>query len=228
MAGHQGQAALEDQGRKRAVYVWCPVIMIMGPGGGHPQDGHHHWSVWHLLPQEPGRGGWAMGAGCRHSRWGVCSQIGSGRWSWWRSLVGRQRARQIGRGWMITLQAGLSLLQPGLQPYREHLFKLDSGVRDRWRSMDLGLDFGGWQSGGHGTASGTGRGSFRRLQMPSKERPVDGADRARRVGRRELLLLEGHHRCQIRLIKTPIPPTFPAVTMSILRYPPLGVFLWFF
>ena len=69
---------------------------------------------------------------------------------------------------MITPRAGLSLLQPGPQPACEHPFRLDYGVRDRWKSMGSGLDLDGRLSGGHGTTSGTGRGSFRRLQMPRK------------------------------------------------------------
>ena len=44
-----------------------------------------------------------------------------------------------GRRWMITPRAGLSLLQPGPQPACEHPFRLDYGVRDRWKSMGSGV-----------------------------------------------------------------------------------------
>jgi hypothetical protein len=48
---------------------------------------------------------------------------------------------------------------------REHFFGVYAGVGGQVKSMDPGLGFEGWQSGGHGAALGTGRGSFRRLQM---------------------------------------------------------------
>ena len=55
---------------------------------------------------------------------------------------------------MITPRAGLSLPQPGPQPDREHLSRLGSGVRGRWKSMDPRLDFEGWQSGDRGAMPG--------------------------------------------------------------------------
>jgi hypothetical protein len=59
MAGRQGQAALEDQGRKRSVCDWCPVVRIRAPGEDTPKMvnilvGLYSSLIRLLLPPEPG------------------------------------------------------------------------------------------------------------------------------------------------------------------------------
>ena len=66
MAGHQGWAALEDQGRKRSACDWCPVVRTRRPGrpppGWSPSSpkmvnifvGLSCFLIRLLLPPEPG------------------------------------------------------------------------------------------------------------------------------------------------------------------------------
>jgi hypothetical protein len=53
MAGHQGQAAFEDQGRKRFVCDWCPVVRIKGIRVGHPHAVQHRESAYLFMPKQP-------------------------------------------------------------------------------------------------------------------------------------------------------------------------------
>ena len=68
MAGHQGQAALEDQGRKRSACDWCPAVRIRGtPGRSTPMMVNTLVGLSAPSLRGQGRGGWGHGAGCRHS-----------------------------------------------------------------------------------------------------------------------------------------------------------------
>ena len=103
MAGHQGQAALEDQGRKRSACDWCPEVRIRAPGEATPmmvtvlpQDGQHFGRSFILLldPSAPSPGARLSGLPSRTDMTSPTFRAGM--------------ISDRGKGWGLRLRWGIS------------------------------------------------------------------------------------------------------------------------